>query len=44
MRLEGTNVDQGKKIIDESGLNVISADDLDDAAQKVVKAVNGAKD
>src|SRR3954462_12085443 len=44
VRLEGTNVDQGKKIIDESGLNVISADDLDDAAQKVVKAVNGAKD
>jgi succinyl-CoA synthetase beta subunit len=44
VRLEGTNVDQGKKIIDESGLNVISADDLDDAAQKVVKAVSGAKD
>ena len=41
VRLEGTNVDEGKKIIDESGLNVISADDLDDAAQKVVKAVNG---
>jgi succinyl-CoA synthetase beta subunit len=44
VRLEGTNVDQGKTIIDESGLNVISADDLDDAAQKVVKAVSGAKD
>jgi succinyl-CoA synthetase beta subunit len=43
VRLEGTNVDQGKKIIDESGLNVISADDLDDAAQKIVNAVNGAK-
>jgi succinyl-CoA synthetase beta subunit len=43
VRLEGTNVDQGKKIIDESGLNVISADDLDDAAQKIVNAVNGAR-
>jgi succinyl-CoA synthetase beta subunit len=39
VRLEGTNVDLGKKIIAESGLNVISADDLDDAAQKIVKAV-----
>jgi succinyl-CoA synthetase beta subunit len=39
VRLEGTNVEQGKEIIDESGLNVISADDLDDAAQKIVKAV-----
>jgi succinyl-CoA synthetase beta subunit len=43
VRLEGTNVEQGKKIINESGLNVVSADDLDDAAQKVVKAVRGAK-
>jgi len=41
VRLEGTNVELGKKIIDESGLNVISADDLDDAAQKIVKAVKG---
>ena len=41
VRLEGTNVEKGKKIIDESGLNVISADDLDDAAQKIVKAVKG---
>ncbi|MFO1150354.1 MAG: ADP-forming succinate--CoA ligase subunit beta [Alsobacter sp.] len=41
VRLEGTNVDLGKKIIAESGLNVISADDLDDAAQKIVKAVRG---
>ncbi|MEZ5841359.1 MAG: ADP-forming succinate--CoA ligase subunit beta [Hyphomicrobiales bacterium] len=39
VRLEGTKVNEGKKIIDESGLNVISADDLDDAAQKIVKAV-----
>jgi succinyl-CoA synthetase beta subunit len=43
VRLEGTNVEQGKAIIDESGLNVISADDLDDAAQKIVNAVNGTK-
>lgn len=41
VRLEGTNVDLGKKIIDESGLNVIAADDLDDAAAKIVSAVNG---
>ena len=41
VRLEGTNVDVGKKIINESGLNVISADDLDDAAQKIVKAIKG---
>jgi succinyl-CoA synthetase beta subunit len=39
VRLEGTNVELGKKIIAESGLNVTSADDLDDAAQKIVKAV-----
>ena len=41
VRLEGTNVDEGKRIINESKLNVISADDLDDAAQKIVKAVKG---
>ncbi|MGO8800793.1 MAG: ADP-forming succinate--CoA ligase subunit beta [Roseiarcus sp.] len=39
VRLEGTNVELGKKILRESGLNVIPADDLDDAAQKVVAAV-----
>ena len=39
VRLEGTNVDLGKQIINESGLNVIAADDLDDAAQKIVAAV-----
>jgi succinyl-CoA synthetase beta subunit len=39
VRLEGTNVALGKEIIKKSGLNVISADDLDDAAQKIVKAV-----
>jgi succinyl-CoA synthetase beta subunit len=42
VRLEGTNVELGKKIIAESKLNVVSADDLDDAAQKIVKAVKGA--
>jgi succinyl-CoA synthetase beta subunit len=41
VRLEGTNVELGKTIIRESGLNVIPADDLDDAAQKIVKAVKG---
>ncbi|WP_306889132.1 ADP-forming succinate--CoA ligase subunit beta [Ancylobacter amanitiformis] len=42
VRLEGTNVEEGKQIIRDSGLNVIPADDLDDAAQKIVKAVKGA--
>ena len=41
VRLEGTNVEKGKQIINQSGLNVIAADDLDDAAQKIVKAVKG---
>src|SRR5438132_2799487 len=41
VRLEGTNVDAGKKIIRDSGLNVVPADNLDDAAQKIVKAVKG---
>ncbi|MBB4052010.1 succinyl-CoA synthetase beta subunit [Devosia subaequoris] len=41
VRLEGTRVKEGKEILDQSGLNVISADDLDDAAQKIVKAVQG---
>jgi len=43
VRLEGTNVELGKKIISGSGLNVIPADDLDDAAQKIVKAVRETK-
>jgi succinyl-CoA synthetase beta subunit len=42
VRLEGTNVELGKDIINKSGLNVISADDLNDAAQKIVKAVKDA--
>jgi succinyl-CoA synthetase beta subunit len=42
VRLEGTNVDQGKKILSESGLPIITADNLADAAEKVVKAVKEA--
>jgi succinyl-CoA synthetase beta subunit len=42
VRLEGTNVDLGKKILAESGLPITSADDLADAAQKVVSAVKEA--
>jgi succinyl-CoA synthetase beta subunit len=38
VRLEGTNVERGKKVIKDSGLNVVSANDLDDAAQKIVRA------
>lgn len=41
VRLEGTKVDEGKKIINESDVDVVAADDLDDAAQKIVKAVKG---
>ena len=41
VRLEGTNAELGKKIINESGLNVVSADNLDDAAKKIVAAVKG---
>jgi len=43
VRLEGTNVDQGKKIMADSGLPIISASDLADAAEKIVKAVKEAK-
>lgn len=43
VRLEGTNVDQGKKILSESGLPIITADNLADAAEKVVKAVKEAE-
>jgi succinyl-CoA synthetase beta subunit len=41
VRLEGTNVELGKKIIAESGLNVIAGDNLSDAAEKIVRAVRG---
>ena len=43
VRLEGTNVELGKKILSESGLPIISADNLADAAEKVVKAVKEAQ-
>ena len=42
VRLEGTNVDKGKAILNDSGLNVIAANDLADAADKIVKAVRAA--
>jgi succinyl-CoA synthetase beta subunit len=41
VRLEGTSVAEGKAIINNSGLDVIAADDLKDGAQKIVKAVKG---
>ncbi|TMV10217.1 ADP-forming succinate--CoA ligase subunit beta [Ruegeria sediminis] len=41
VRLEGTNVEKGKEIINTSGLDVIAADNLKDGAQKIVKAVKG---
>ena len=41
VRLEGTNVEQGKDIINNSGLDVIAADNLRDGAEKIVKAVKG---
>jgi succinyl-CoA synthetase beta subunit len=42
VRLEGTNVELGKKILADSGLPIVSADDLGDAAEKIVKAVKEA--
>jgi succinyl-CoA synthetase beta subunit len=42
VRLEGTNVDLGKQILADSGLPIVSADDLGDAAEKVVQAVKEA--
>ena len=41
VRLEGTNVEKGKEIVNGSGLDVIAADDLKDGAQKIVAAVKG---
>ncbi|MBI1910418.1 MAG: ADP-forming succinate--CoA ligase subunit beta [Deltaproteobacteria bacterium] len=38
VRLQGTNVDQGRKLLADSGLNIITADKMDEAAQKVVAA------
>ncbi|VFR03265.1 unnamed protein product [Cuscuta campestris] len=42
VRLEGTNVDQGKRILKESGMKLITAEDLDDAAEKAVKAASSS--
>ena len=42
MRLEGTKAEEGKRILNESGLNVQAANDLDDAAKKIVAAVGRA--
>jgi succinyl-CoA synthetase beta subunit len=42
VRLEGTNVERGKQLLEDSGVALIAADDLADAAQKAVKAVNAA--
>ena len=42
VRLEGTNVDKGKEILSKSGLTIISADNLADAAKKVVEATKKA--
>jgi len=42
VRLEGTNVEQGKALLAESGMNIIAADGLTDAAQKIVAATGGA--
>ncbi len=43
VRLEGTNVDKGKQMLAESGLNIIAADGMADAAEKIVKAVHGTQ-
>jgi succinyl-CoA synthetase beta subunit len=39
VRLEGTNVDKGKQLLAESGLNIVAADGMADAARKIVQAV-----
>ena len=43
VRLQGTNVDEGKKLLSESGLDITPADDLTDAATKIVSAVKGGQ-
>jgi len=42
VRLEGTNVDQGKALLAESDVEIIAADDLEDGAKKAVAAIGGA--
>ena len=39
MRLEGTNVELGRKLLDEAGLNLQTASSLDEAAEMIVKAI-----
>ncbi len=41
VRLAGTNVEEGRRILDDSGMSLIQAEDLDDAARKAVAAVAG---
>lgn len=41
VRLEGTNVEKGKEILKNSGISIIAANDLDDAAIKAVQAIKG---
>jgi len=41
VRMEGTNVEEGRKILSESGLNLISAVDLEDASKKITQLING---
>jgi succinyl-CoA synthetase beta subunit len=43
VRLEGTNVELGKKLLAESGLNILAASDMADGAQKAVKAAAGSE-
>jgi succinyl-CoA synthetase beta subunit len=43
VRLEGTNVEIGRKMLAESGLPIVAGTDLDDAAQKICKAVGAAR-
>ena len=43
VRLEGTNVDLGKRILSESGLNITPGENMADAAEKVVQAVRAAR-
>ena len=44
VRLAGTNVEEGRRILDESGLTLIQAEDLDDAASKAVAAVDATQE
>ena len=41
VRLEGTNVDQGKKILSESGLDILASDDIDDGVEQVIRVAKG---